>query len=82
MATSLGMSLDDMIKKRSSGERGRGQGRYLGRGQARGRGGATRERGVDMARQGPLRVNARPSPYKIAKASRNLSLFFECIQEI
>lgn len=63
------MSLDDMIMNRNSGERGRGQGRGRGRGWGRGRGVATRGRGMGMARQGPLGVNARPNPYKIAKAS-------------
>ncbi|KAK1423617.1 hypothetical protein QVD17_18922 [Tagetes erecta] len=54
---SLDMSLDDMIKSRRTTERGRG------RGKAR-RGG----RGpTGPPRKGPLRVNARPSAFTIAK---------------
>ena len=76
MATSLDMSLEDLIKNRGFSERGRGQGRGRGRGRARGRGGATRGRGMGMARQGPLGVNAHPSPYKIAKASpKSIAVF-------
>jgi len=76
MATSLDMSLDDLIKNRTSSQRGRGRGRGQGRGRAWGRGGATRGRGVGMARQGPLGVNSRPSMYKIAKASaKSIAVF-------
>ncbi|KAL8248878.1 hypothetical protein R6Q59_005746 [Mikania micrantha] len=56
---SLDMSLDDMIKSRRSTERGRGRGR------------ARRGRGpTGPPRKGPLRVNARPSAFTIAKSFR------------
>ncbi|KAJ8648463.1 hypothetical protein MRB53_001486 [Persea americana] len=61
------MSLDDMIKGRSNSERGRGRG--WGWGQGRGRGDTfARRRGGGIPRRGPLGVNARPSPYTIAKS--------------
>ncbi|XP_077230284.1 ALWAYS EARLY 4 isoform X2 [Tasmannia lanceolata] len=73
MATSLDMSLDDIIKNRSNGDSGRGRGRGRGRDRAwrRGRGrGSTfgRGRGVGMLRRGPLSVNTRPSPFRTAKS--------------
>ncbi|KAL4197472.1 hypothetical protein AMTRI_Chr04g251360 [Amborella trichopoda] len=64
MASSLDMSLDDIIKnnRRSSNVvRGRVPGRGRGRGQTRG--GGVRGRG-----RGPLRLNPRPSSYSIAKS--------------
>lgn len=61
---SLDMSLDDMIKSRRTTERGRGRGR--GRARRGGRG------PTGPPRKGPLRVNARPSSYTIAKASSQL----------
>lgn len=77
MASNLDMSLDDMIKGRSNSERGRGRG--WGWGQGRGRGDTfARRRGGGIPRRGPLGVNARPSPYTIAKASSKLLLFL-CI---
>ncbi|XP_021640678.1 THO complex subunit 4D isoform X3 [Hevea brasiliensis] len=68
MATSVDMSLDDIIKKNR--ERGRGRGRPR-----RGRGPGGPFNGGRMAgavRKGPLSVNARPSRYAIAKASSKL----------
>ncbi|KAM0055087.1 putative chromatin target of PRMT1 protein [Helianthus debilis subsp. tardiflorus] len=57
---SLDMSLDDMIKSRRTAERGRGRG-----------GRARRGRGpTGPPRKGPLRVNARPSAFTIAKSFR------------
>ncbi|WOL06604.1 THO complex subunit 4D-like isoform X1 [Canna indica] len=58
------MLLDHRIKNRTSSQRGRGQGQRYGRG----RGGTFRGRGMGTLHQGPLRVNSRPSPYKIAKS--------------
>ncbi|XP_042501209.1 THO complex subunit 4C-like [Macadamia integrifolia] len=75
MATSLDMSLDDLIKSRSSTERGRGRGRARrgrGRGQIQGPGGSFGRGRTGGNRRGALRVNARPSSYAIAKSfSRN-----------
>lgn len=71
MATSVDMSLDDIIKSRKNSERSRGRGRARrGRGQGRppvGAGGGRRM--VGAGQRGPLGVNARPSSYTIAKAS-------------
>ncbi|XP_021299471.1 THO complex subunit 4D-like [Herrania umbratica] len=66
MATSLDMTLDDMVKRNKS-ERGRGRGRPR-----RGRGffGGGRMTATTLAtRRGPLAVNARPSQHSIAKSS-------------
>ncbi|WOL13773.1 THO complex subunit 4D-like isoform X1 [Canna indica] len=68
MATSLDMSLDDLIKNRTSNQRGRGRGRGQGQGRRRGRGGTFRGRGMGVQHGGPLRVNNHPSAYKIAKS--------------
>lgn len=68
MATSLDMSLDDMVK-RNKGERARGRGGKARRGRGPGNfssGGRT----AGPVRRGPLAVNARPSQYAIAKPSR------------
>ncbi|KAJ8750694.1 hypothetical protein K2173_015875 [Erythroxylum novogranatense] len=66
MATSVDMTLDDIIKKNR--ERGRGRGRAR-RGQGPGRSfGAGRMPG--RLRKGPLSLNARASQYSIAKSSR------------
>lgn len=71
MTTPLDMSLDDVIKSsRGNRERGRERGRARrGRGS---RGSFTGGRMTGSVRRGPLRVNAQPSPYTIAKASSNL----------
>ncbi|XP_022749308.1 THO complex subunit 4D-like [Durio zibethinus] len=68
MATSLDMTLDDMVK-RNKGERGRGRLRPPRRG--RGPGGFFDSGGrMTLAtRRGPLAVNARPSQSSIAKSS-------------
>ncbi|WRX28608.1 RNA recognition motif domain - like 10 [Theobroma cacao] len=73
MATSLDMTLDDMVKRNKS-ERGRGRGRPR-----RGRGffGGGRMTATTLAaRRGPLAVNTRPSQHSIAKASSNLRLSY------
>lgn len=74
MATSLDMSLDDIIKKSRTNN-----GRFRGRGVARrGRGPVGGSHGGRMAgtvRRGPFRVNTQPSPYTIAKASSKLWMF-------
>ncbi|KAK6913534.1 RNA recognition motif domain [Dillenia turbinata] len=70
MATSLDMSLDDIIKSRNKSDRARGRGRAL-RGRGAGAGGSfggQRARG-GAVRRGPLRVDTRPSTFAIAKAS-------------
>lgn len=68
MATSLDMSLDDMIKSGRDSGKAKGQGRGRSRGQqVRGRGMA-RGRGSVMARRGPPRDYNQPSGYnRIAK---------------
>ncbi|GAV76700.1 RRM_1 domain-containing protein [Cephalotus follicularis] len=72
MASSLGMSLDDMVK-RTRRERVRGQGAAP---RGRGPGGFFRGGRVTGAvRKGPLAVNARPSQYAIAKSSRRTRSF-------
>ena len=75
MATSLDMSLEDIIK-RSNSERVRGRGRAR-----RGRGpiGGSFSGGRIPPRRGPLRVNARQSSYAIAKASSKLWMFNEFV---
>ncbi|XP_043695100.1 THO complex subunit 4D-like isoform X3 [Telopea speciosissima] len=67
MATSLDMSLDDLIKSRSSSERGRGRGRGRAR-RGRGPGGNFGRGRTGGNRGGALRVNTRPSSYTIAKS--------------
>ncbi|KAH7655971.1 THO complex subunit 4 protein [Dioscorea alata] len=59
------MSLDNNIRGRNA--RGRDISRGRGRGMFPGRGGTFNRPGGPL-RQGPLRVNAQPSPYKIAKS--------------
>lgn len=74
--TSLDMVLDNLIKNRNSSQSGRWRGLGQGRGRGRGvPGGTIHGRGMGMLNRGPLRVNTRPSPYKIAKASPKLLIF-------
>ena len=77
MATSLDMTLDDMVKRNKS-ERGRGRGRGRLRPPRGGRGsGGFFGGGRRMAhatRRGPLAANVGPSQHSIAKASSNLYL--------
>ncbi|KDP25779.1 hypothetical protein JCGZ_22501 [Jatropha curcas] len=72
MATSVDMSLDDIIKKNR--ERGRGRGRTRpGRGRGRGQSGTFNGgRMTGVVRKGPLSVNARPSQFSISKPSRRI----------
>ncbi|KAK4747623.1 hypothetical protein SAY87_014209 [Trapa incisa] len=64
MATSVDMSLDDIIKNRRNSDRTRGRGRgRRGRGQGR-----TFSGGNGVVQRRPLAVNARPSPYTITKS--------------
>ncbi|XP_052158871.1 THO complex subunit 4D [Oryza glaberrima] len=80
MATSLDMSLDDMIKnnrnsrgrgrgRSQGGGRGRGDGQRFSYGSGRGRGAGTfRGRGVGVPSRRPLGVSTRSSSYAIAKS--------------
>ncbi|XP_057970343.1 THO complex subunit 4D-like [Malania oleifera] len=73
MATSLDMSLEDIIKNRSNIERVRGRGRVH---RGRGAGGPfSGGRLMGTLHRGPLRVNARPSAYAIAKPVRRSKNF-------
>ncbi|XP_042436390.1 THO complex subunit 4D-like isoform X1 [Zingiber officinale] len=63
------MVLDNLIRNRNTSQSGRWRGLGQGRGRGRGGpGGTIRGRGIGMLNRGPLRVNTRPSPYKIAKS--------------
>ncbi|KAJ9564677.1 hypothetical protein OSB04_000643 [Centaurea solstitialis] len=67
---SLDITLDEMIKSRRTTDRGRGRGKAR---RGRGQGGPLGTgRPTGPPRKGPLRVNARPSAYTIAKASPQL----------
>ncbi|XP_031497386.1 THO complex subunit 4D-like [Nymphaea colorata] len=92
MVKTLDMTLEDIIKtnRRNGGARGRGRGRGggvggggsgSGGGGRGGRGGGFgRTRGAGRAglRQGPLRVNVRPSSYAIAKTfSRSKDMIWQ-----
>ncbi|KAL8142108.1 hypothetical protein V2J09_015140 [Rumex salicifolius] len=73
----LDMSLEDLIKSRKTSSRGRGRGAPRGGRGGRGSFGGRRIVGSGPGRfpqgpQGPLRVNARPSAFTIAKASPKL----------
>lgn len=71
MATTVDMSLDDIIKNRRNSERIRGRGRGR-RGHGRGRGQGRSFGGGRMngnGQRGYLGVNTRPSSYTVAKAS-------------
>ncbi|KAF4356783.1 hypothetical protein F8388_000586, partial [Cannabis sativa] len=81
MTTPLDMSLDDMIKSSKGNrerirERGRARRGRGSRGSFNGGGGAAAGRMNGPVRRGPLRVNAQPSAYTIAKASSNLTKAF------
>ena len=74
MATTVDMSLDDIIKKNR--ERGRGRGRAShGRGRGPGRF-FNNGRMSGAVRRGPLSVNARPPKYSNAKASSKLWMVY------
>lgn len=78
---SLDMSLDDMIKNRRNNDKGgRRQGRVR---RGRGPGGSSRGgRPFGAPRRNPLGVNARPSPYTIAKASSKLWMSYALHRQI
>lgn len=89
MATSLDMSLDDLIKNRGSRERVRGRGRARrGRGPGRASSGGRMPRASSggrmpgTVRRGPLAVNARPSSYTIAKASSKLWMCVHVLENL
>lgn len=75
MVNTLDIALDEQSDRRGYG--GGGRGGRSGWNMVRGRSGMFQERANVMRRGGPLRANVRPSPFKIAKASSKLSLFFE-----
>ncbi|XWS27653.1 hypothetical protein CRYUN_Cryun26dG0136900 [Craigia yunnanensis] len=70
MATSLDMTLDDMVKRNKS-ERGRGRGRLRPPRGGRGSGGffGGGRRMTHATRRGPFAANVRPSQHSIAKSS-------------
>ncbi|PKA61439.1 hypothetical protein AXF42_Ash014356 [Apostasia shenzhenica] len=76
--------MDGLMKSRNSSARFRGQGQGRGRGRGRGwdqgRAGIFGGRGAGILRQGLLRVNSRPSSYKIAKASLKSLIYFERVE--
>ncbi|XP_048140472.1 THO complex subunit 4D-like isoform X4 [Rhodamnia argentea] len=76
MATSVDMSLDDIIKSRRNSDRTRGRGRAR---RGRGAGPAGRSfiggRMIAAGRSGPLGINARPSSFTIAKSTRRTRNF-------
>lgn len=76
MASSVDMSLDDIIKSRRNSDRTRGRGRAR---RGRGAGPAGRSfiggRMIAAGQRGPLGINARPSSFTIAKASSDLWMF-------
>ncbi|PON55568.1 Splicing factor-like protein, partial [Parasponia andersonii] len=74
MATPLDMSLDDVIKS-SRGNRERVRERGRGRRGRGSRGSFSGGRMPGSFRRGPLRVNAQPSPYTIAKSVRRTKTF-------
>lgn len=81
--TYLDMVLDNLIRSRNTSQSGRWRGLGQGRGRGRGGpGGTIRGRGMGMLNRGPLRVNTRPSPYKIAKASPKLLIFLHVFKNL